>query len=82
MNFQIMNGKVKNPWNPRDEGDHYPIMKEWWTLETLFTTLENNRKWNLMVSFAYKMETNTCFFQYVLFDITSGKYVLHKDNQL
>jgi hypothetical protein len=54
-------------------------MKEWWTLETLFTTLENNRKWNLMISFAYKMETNSCFFQYVLFDITSGKYVLHKD---
>ena len=79
MNLQTMNEKDKNPWSPRDEGDHYPVMKEWWTLETLFKTLEDNRKWNLMTSFAYNMETNTCFFHYVLFDITSKKCVLDKD---
>ena len=28
-----------NPWTPTDEGDHYPSMKEWWSVETLFRTV-------------------------------------------
>jgi len=69
---------LNNPWTPHDEGDHYPVMKEWWTTEILFKT-KDKREWNLMASFAYKMEDKSCFFQYVLFDITSKKYVAHKD---
>jgi hypothetical protein len=71
--------KLKNPWTPQDEGDHYPIMKEWWTIETIFKTKSDNRKWNLISSFSYKMEDSSSFFQYVLFDITSNKYVAHKE---
>jgi len=68
----------KNPWKPADEGDHYPSMKEWWCIETLFKTLEDNRKWNLKASFAYKLETPSCFFIYYLFDMTSKKLVAKK----
>ena len=68
-----------NPWSPEDEGDHNPVMKEWWTIETLFQTLKDNRKWNLIASFSYKNLEKTCFFQYVLFDITNKKHVACKD---
>ncbi len=80
MNYR----KQENPWTPEDEGDHYPVMKEWWTVETLFTTEEDNRKWNLLASFSYKLSTRSCFFQYVLFDITSKKCVSNReeDNSL
>jgi len=69
----------ENPWTPEDEGDHSLIMKEWWTIETIFKTKEDNRKWNLISSFSYKYDEQTCFFQYILFDITSKKYVAYKD---
>ncbi len=64
-----------NPWTPQDEGDHYPMKKEWWCFETLFKTIEDNRKWNLKFSIAYERETPSCFFFYVLFDITNNKCV-------
>jgi hypothetical protein len=67
--------KQKNPWTPEDEGDHYPSMKEWWCIETLFKTLDDNKKWNLKASFAYELETTSCFFIYHLFDINSKKCV-------
>jgi hypothetical protein len=70
--------KEKNPWTPKDEGDHYPSMKEWWCIETLFKTLEDNRKWNLKASFAYELETPSCFFIYHLFDMTSKKLIARK----
>lgn len=70
--------KQKNPWTPEDEGDHYPSMKEWWCIETLFKTLDDNKKWNLKASFAYELETPSCFFIYHLFDITSKKCVARK----
>ena len=60
---------MKNPWSPQDEGDHYPVMREWWTLETLFKTLEDNRKWNLITTFSYEWETPSCFFQYIPQDV-------------
>ena len=72
-------GDPANPWTPDDEGNHHPVMKEWWTTELLFKTNKDNKKWNLMTSLAYEHETPSCFFQYVLFDITSKKFVLHKD---
>ena len=65
----------KNPWAPEDEGDHYPSMKEWWCIQTIFKTLKDNRKWNLKTSFAYELETPSCFFLYHLFDVTSKKFV-------
>jgi hypothetical protein len=68
-----------NPWTPEDEGDHSPVMKEWWTTDLFFKTLEDNRTWNLMMSLAYEQETPSCFFQYVLFDMLSKKCVRHKD---
>ena len=71
--------KPKNPWTSEDEGDHYPVMKEWWTTEAMFKTKEDNRKWNIISSFSYKTEDSSSFFQYVLFDITSKKYVAHRD---
>jgi len=77
--YDEIKDKPLNPWTTQDEGDHFPVMKEWWTIETLFKTIEDNRKWNLISSFAYKLSDKTSFFQYVLFDITSGKYVVHKD---
>jgi hypothetical protein len=70
--------KQKNPWTPEDEGDHYPSMKEWWCIETLFKTVEDNRKWNLKTSFAYELETPSCFFIYHLFDMTTNKLVARK----
>lgn len=75
----VKNFELKNPWMPQDEGDHHPVMKEWWTIETFFKTLDNSKKWNLMNSFAYEMETPSCFFQYVLFDLISKKCILHED---
>lgn len=74
----IQEDKRKNPWTPEDEGDHYPSMKEWWCIETLFKTLEDNRKWNLKASIAYELETPSCFFIYHLFDITTKKLVARK----
>lgn len=68
-----------NPWTPEEEGDHDPVMREWWTCEILFQTKQDKRRWNLMTSFAYEQETPSCFFQYVLFDISSKKWVAHKD---
>jgi hypothetical protein len=75
----INNSELKNPWTIQDEGDHYPVMKEWWTIENFFKTHKNNRKWNLMTSIAYEMETPSCFFQYSLFDLISKKCILHKE---
>jgi len=66
-----MKKNTHNPWTPQDEGDHNPVMKEWWTAETFFTS-EDKRKWNLIASFAYKGQKKECFFQYVLFDITNN----------
>jgi len=68
----------KNPWTPQDEGDHFPVMKEWWCFETLFKTIKDNRKWNLKLSMAYQQETPSCFYNYYLFDITNNKLVFHK----
>ncbi len=68
-----------NPWTAEDEGSHAPNAKEWWTMELLFSTPEDGRQWNLMVSMAYNQEAPSCFFQYVLFDITNRRCVLHKD---
>lgn len=45
--------KQKNPWSHQDEGAHYPTMKEWWTIEAIFRTKEDNRKWNLISSFSF-----------------------------
>ncbi len=80
MTNKIISKKDKqiNPWTPEDEGDHYPSMKEWWCIQTFFKTLEDNRKWNLKSSFAYELETPSCFFLYHLFDITSKKFVAGK----
>ena len=69
----------KNSWTPQDEGAHYPMMKEWWTIETIFKTLEDNRKWNFMVIASYKMNPPSSFFQYTLFDLKSKKCILRKD---
>ena len=55
-----------NPWTPKDEGDHYRSMKEWWAIETLFKTLKDNRKWNLKACLAYELETPSCFYVYHL----------------
>ena len=49
--------KLKNPWTSQDEGDHHPSMKEWWCFESLFKTLEDNRKWTLKPTMAYEQET-------------------------
>lgn len=70
---------TKNLWTPQDEGDHYPVAKEWWTIETLFKTKEDKRKWNLITTFAYELEGPSCFYQHILFDITAKKPVAHKD---
>lgn len=75
----MLDKKSENPWKPEDEGDHFPIVKEWWTIETIFKTREDNKKWNLISSFSYKHDEQTCFFQYILFDISSKKYVAYKD---
>jgi len=53
---------AENPWTPQDEGDHYPVMKEWWCIETLFKTLDDNRKWNIKAAIAYELETPSCWF--------------------
>ena len=74
-----MSNENTNPWTPEDEGDHYPVMKEWWTIETLFKTLEDNKKWNFKVIIPYKMEDSSCFFQYALFDITNKRCLLRRD---
>lgn len=68
-----------NPWTLEDEGDHAPIRKEWWTTEFFFTTPEDQHLWNLMTSFAVTHEPPSCFYQHVLFDLTTHKCVLHKD---
>jgi hypothetical protein len=67
-----------NPWTPQDEGDHYPTMREWWCIETLFTTAKDHHKWSLKVSLAYERETPSCFFIYHLFDTTSNRCVCRK----
>ncbi|MBN1861726.1 MAG: hypothetical protein JW840_09730 [Candidatus Thermoplasmatota archaeon] len=69
----------QNPWTPEEEGDHDPVMREWWTCEVMFQTLKDKRRWNLVTSFAYEKETPSCFIQYVLFDVTSKKCVVHKE---
>lgn len=78
MSDNIDDKFIKNPWTPEDEGDHYPTMKEWWCIETLFKTLKDNHKWNLKASVAYELETPSCFFIYHLFDMTSKKVVAKK----
>lgn len=80
MNNKKLSKKDKqiNPWTSEDEGDHYLSMKEWWAIETLFKTLEDNRKWNLKLCMAYELETPSCFFVYHLFDITNKKLVARK----
>ena len=39
--------KEGNPWSPQDEGSHYPMMKEWWTIITIFKTPDDylNASW-------------------------------------
>jgi hypothetical protein len=67
-----------NPWTPTDEGDHYPSMKEWWSVETLFRTIDDNKKWSLKGTIAYELETPSCFMENILFDITLNKCIIHK----
>jgi len=74
-----MYNKTKNPWSPEDEGDHYPIMREWWTIETLFKTKDQDKNYNFMVIASYNMEKPSCFFQYVLFDIKEKKCIIRAD---
>ena len=69
----------KNPWTRQDEGDHYPSMREWWCVETLFKTIENNKKWSFKGSMAYEMENSYSFIIYNLFDVTSNKFVFGKE---
>ncbi len=71
--------KLKNPWTPQDEGDHHPSMKEWWCFESLFKTLEDNRKWTLKTTMAYEQETPSCFIAHTLFDMTNRKCVIHQN---
>jgi len=73
------NIKKNNPWTSEDEGSHYPIMREWWTFETIFKTIKDQKKWNLMVIMAYNLETPACFYQIALFDITSKKCIFRRD---
>ncbi|MDH7506390.1 MAG: hypothetical protein QHH15_01180 [Candidatus Thermoplasmatota archaeon] len=72
------NNLLKNPWTAEDEGDHYPSMKEWWVVETLFKTLDDNKKWNFKGSMAYERETPSCFIINLLFDIDSNKCIVHR----
>jgi hypothetical protein len=75
-----MRGKTSDSvWCEDDEGSHYPITREWWTFETLFSTPRDQRKWNLMLIMAYNLEKPSCFFQYTLFDISNKKCVLRED---
>jgi hypothetical protein len=74
----IKNNSAKNPWTPEDEGDHYPSMKEWWAFETLFKTLDDNKKWGLKGSMAYERETPSCFIINYLFDVNSNKCIIHR----
>jgi len=79
LKSMVSNNNTLNPWTPQDEGDHFPIVKEWWTIETIFKTLEDNKKWNFMTIISYKMKPPGSFFQYSLFDINSKKCILRKD---
>jgi hypothetical protein len=65
----------QNPWTPQDEGDHAPIKKEWWTNELFFTTHDDHHLYNLMTSYAVTHEPPSCFYQYVLFNMTTGKLI-------
>ena len=76
---QNQNVLLTNPWTSQDEGDHFPVAKEWWTTELFFTTKEDKRTWNLITTFAYERESPSCFYQYVLFDLKAKKCLLHKD---
>ncbi len=68
-----------NPWTPEDEGDHYPVMREWWTVETIFKTIGENKKYNFLIIASYNTEKPGCFFQYALIDIESDNCVLRAD---
>ena len=70
---------TENPWSPQDEGSHYPVTREWWTYETIFKTLKDNRTWNFMLIMSYNLEKPNCFFQYTLIDVTNDKLVYRKD---
>lgn len=66
-------------WTKNDEGSHYPVMREWWTFETIFTTKSDGRKWNLLLTISYNIEKPNCFFQYTLFDIKNDTCVIRED---
>ena len=76
-----MNNSVitQNIWTPEDEGDHYPSKKEWWCFEALFKTIDDDKKWNLKCSMAYRHDPKKdCFITYLLFNITDKKLEVKK----
>ena len=70
----------KNPWKPEDEGDHYPSIREWWCTETIFKTVKDNKKYHFKGSFAYELETPSCFIIYKLFDYDKNRFLINKED--
>lgn len=70
----------KNPWNPNDEKEHFPIAIEWWCTEGFFETQENNKKWTFKGSFTEwclgnnKIGMNT---NLTLFDLSKNDYTCY-----
>jgi len=47
----IEKNNVHNPWTAEDEKEHFPCEMEWWTVESFFKTVEDDKNWSLKVVF-------------------------------
>jgi hypothetical protein len=81
------NAKIKNPWTPEDEQEHFPCTLEWWAVESFFKSIEDKKKWSLKAVFTHWLERKKdigSIFNLTLFDEQSGKhlvYYLRNDNK-
>ena len=67
---------VKNPFTPKDEGDHFPCRCEWWTFHVALDFEDGTRK-DVLIQFQYGTKNESIINSFILllyfFDRDTGK---------
>ena len=70
---------ILNPWTDDDEREHFPTLIEWWCAEAFFKSVEDNKKWNLKVTFNewFNKPKIGYISNMTLFDQVNNKHFIH-----
>lgn len=75
----IDRNSILNPWTDDDEREHFPTLIEWWCAEAFFKSVEDNKKWNLKVTFNewFNKPKIGYISNMTLFDQVNNKHFIH-----